>query len=62
MFKITFKYQVAVPKRIAVRYDIRPGDDITWVAVGEVIRVVPADKTSHFHLAPRTSPWCRLDC
>jgi len=41
MAKITSKYQVTVPKKIADRYRIRPGDDIEWVAAGEVIRVIP---------------------
>lgn len=44
MAKVTSKYQVTVPKRIAERYSIRPGDDIDWVAAGEVIRVVPPSK------------------
>ena len=41
MAKVTSKYQVTVPKKIADRYTIRPGDDIEWVAAGEVIRVIP---------------------
>jgi len=41
MAKVTSKYQVTVPKKIAERYSIRPGDDIDWVAAGEVIRVIP---------------------
>ena len=42
MAKISSKYQVTVPKVIAERYKIRPGDDIDWVAAGDVIRVIPA--------------------
>jgi len=41
MAKVTSKYQVTVPKKIADRYTIRPGDEIEWVAAGEVIRVIP---------------------
>ena len=41
MAKITSKYQVTVPKTIADRYNLRPGDEIDWVAAGEVIRVIP---------------------
>jgi AbrB family looped-hinge helix DNA binding protein len=41
MAKVTSKYQVTVPKKIAERYSIRPGDDIDWVAAGELIRVIP---------------------
>jgi AbrB family looped-hinge helix DNA binding protein len=44
MAKVTSKYQVTVPKKIAERYSIRPGDDIDWVAAGEVIRVIPPSK------------------
>ena len=36
--------QVSVPKKIAERYGICPGDDIDWVAAGEVIRVIPPAK------------------
>ena len=41
MAKVTSKYQVTVPKAIAERYRIRPGDSIDWVAAGDVIRVIP---------------------
>jgi bifunctional DNA-binding transcriptional regulator/antitoxin component of YhaV-PrlF toxin-antitoxin module len=41
MAKVTSKLQVTVPKALAQRYAIRPGDEITWEAAGDVIRVVP---------------------
>ncbi|MBI3939885.1 MAG: AbrB/MazE/SpoVT family DNA-binding domain-containing protein [Acidobacteria bacterium] len=41
MAKVTSKFQVTVPKAIASNYGIRPGDEIDWIAAGEVIRVVP---------------------
>ena len=41
MAKVTSKYQVTLPKAIADKYNIRPGDNIDWVAAGEVIRVIP---------------------
>jgi AbrB family looped-hinge helix DNA binding protein len=41
MAKVTSKYQVTVPRAIAEKYRIRPGDDIDWVAAGDVIRVIP---------------------
>ena len=44
MAKVTSKYQVTVPRVIAEKYHIRPGDDIDWVAAGEVIRVIPPGK------------------
>lgn len=44
MAKVTSKYQVTVPKRIVDQFRIKPGDNIDWVAAGDVIRVVPSDK------------------
>ena len=44
MVKVTSKYQVTLPKAIADRYNIRPGDHIDWAAAGEAIRVVPGNK------------------
>jgi AbrB family looped-hinge helix DNA binding protein len=40
--KVTTKLQVTVPKALADRYGIKPGDEIQWEAAGDVIRVVPA--------------------
>jgi AbrB family looped-hinge helix DNA binding protein len=42
MSKVTSKLQLTVPKAIADRYGIRPGDDLDWVPAGDVIRVVRA--------------------
>ena len=44
MAKVTSKYQVTLPKAIADKYQIRPGDEIDWVAAGDVIRVIPPGK------------------
>jgi AbrB family looped-hinge helix DNA binding protein len=44
MAKVTSKYQVTLPKAIADQYQIRPGDDIDWVAAGDIIRVIPPGK------------------
>lgn len=44
MAKITSKYQVTVPRKIADAYRIRPGDEIDWEPAGEVIRVIPPGK------------------
>ena len=41
MSKVTSKLQVTVPKALAERYGIRPGDDIRFEEAGEVMRVVP---------------------
>lgn len=42
MAKVTSKLQVTLPKSLADRYSIRPGDEIQWEAADEVIRIVPA--------------------
>ena len=38
---MTSKLQVTIPKALAERYAIQPGDEIQWVAAGDAIRVVP---------------------
>ena len=38
---MTSKLQVTVPKAVADRYGIKPGDEIQFEEAGEVIRVVP---------------------
>jgi bifunctional DNA-binding transcriptional regulator/antitoxin component of YhaV-PrlF toxin-antitoxin module len=40
MSKVTSKLQVTIPKALAELYAIRPGDEITWVAAGDSIRVI----------------------
>jgi AbrB family looped-hinge helix DNA binding protein len=40
--RITSKLQVTIPKAIADRYGLSPGDDIDFVPAGDVIRVIPA--------------------
>lgn len=42
MSKVTSKLQVTLPKALAARYAIRPGDDIRFEGAGDVIRVVPS--------------------
>ena len=42
MAKVTSKLQVTIPKHIADRYGIAPGDDIEFVPAGDSIRVVTA--------------------
>jgi bifunctional DNA-binding transcriptional regulator/antitoxin component of YhaV-PrlF toxin-antitoxin module len=39
--RVTSKYQVTVPKKIAEAYHLRPGHDIDWVPAGDVIHVIP---------------------
>ncbi len=41
MAKVTSKFQLTVPKAIADKYKIKPGDQLEWVPAGNVIRVIP---------------------
>lgn len=41
MAKVTSKLQVTVPRSLAERYKIRPGDEIQWESAGDTIRVIP---------------------
>jgi bifunctional DNA-binding transcriptional regulator/antitoxin component of YhaV-PrlF toxin-antitoxin module len=45
MAKVTSKLQLTLPKAIADRYQIRPGDDLDWLPAGEAIRVIKRDTT-----------------
>jgi AbrB family looped-hinge helix DNA binding protein len=45
MSKVTSKYQLTLPKRIADHYAIHPGDQVEWVVAGDVIRVIPPHRT-----------------
>ena len=47
MSKVTSKYQVTLPKKIADSFSIRPGDEIDWVPAGDVIRVIPHGQRPH---------------
>lgn len=50
---MTSKLQVTLPKALAARYGIDPGDDIAWEGAGDVIRVVPAGKRAPRDAATR---------
>ena len=47
MAKVTTKLQVTVPKTIADRFRIKPGDEIAWEAAGAVIHVIPPGAPRH---------------
>ena|SRR5271170_4129832 len=50
MSKVTSKRQLTLPKAIADRYNIRPGDELEWIPAGESIRVArvgPEDRGAH---------------
>jgi AbrB family looped-hinge helix DNA binding protein len=40
--KVTSKPQVTIPKAIAERYSIAPGDEVEWIGASESVRLVPA--------------------
>ena len=42
MAKVTSKLQVTVPKRLAQKFGIKPGDEIEWQATDDSIRIVPS--------------------
>lgn len=41
MARVTSKLQVTIPKDIARRYGIEPGEEVDWLPAGDAIRVVP---------------------
>jgi len=53
MAKVTSKLQVTLPKALAERYGIDPGDEIRWEAAGDAIRVVPAPNVRPLDRAER---------
>jgi len=44
MAKVTSKLQVTIPKAIANRHGIEPGDDVEWADAGDAIRLEPIEK------------------
>ena len=53
MAKVTSKLQVTVPKALAQRFHIEPGDEIEWEAAGDAIRVVPRRERPRGDVATR---------
>lgn len=47
MSKITSKLQLTLPKVLADEFGLRPGDEVTWQAAGESIRVIPSRATQN---------------
>jgi AbrB family looped-hinge helix DNA binding protein len=45
MSKVTSKLQLTIPKALAKRLRIRPGDEVNWSAVGDSLRVEPRAST-----------------
>ena len=53
MSKVTSKLQVTLPKAIADRFGIRPGDQIEWETAGDAIRIHLPSRTSTLDRAAR---------
>jgi bifunctional DNA-binding transcriptional regulator/antitoxin component of YhaV-PrlF toxin-antitoxin module len=53
MSKVTSKLQVTLPKVLADKYGIRPGDEIQWKAAGDGIRVEVAQSGRPMTVAER---------
>ncbi len=50
MSKVTSKLQVSVPKALADRYGIAPGDDLVWEPAGDALRVRLAEPRAAYAL------------
>ena len=46
MSKVTSKLQVTIPKAVADRMNLRPGDELEWIVTGDVLQVVPVREQS----------------
>lgn len=44
MSKVTAKLQVTIPRALARRHGLRPGDEIEWVSAGDSIRIEPVTR------------------
>jgi AbrB family looped-hinge helix DNA binding protein len=44
MSKVTSKLQVTLPKNLAEKLRIRPGDEIDWDLAGDVLRITPSSR------------------
>ena len=53
MAKVTSKLQVTVPKAVADRFGIRPGDEIEWIVDGDTIRVIRSDRRRQLSVTER---------
>lgn len=47
MSRVSSRFRVALPKSLARRCGVRPGDEIRWEAVGDVIRLVLRARKVH---------------
>ncbi len=50
---MTSKLQVTIPKAVAERFKIKPGDELEWIPAGDSIRVMPPGKKQVADVAER---------
>jgi AbrB family looped-hinge helix DNA binding protein len=53
MAKVTSKLQVTVPKAVADRFGIRPGDEIEFIIEGDTLRILRAGERRPLSVAER---------
>jgi AbrB family looped-hinge helix DNA binding protein len=53
MSKVTSKLQVTIPKAIADRHGVRPGDEVRWISAGDAIRIEPSGRSKALSVAER---------
>jgi AbrB family looped-hinge helix DNA binding protein len=53
MSKVTSKLQVTIPKAIADRHGVRPGDEIRFVSAGDSIRIERPQSPKRLSVAER---------
>jgi AbrB family looped-hinge helix DNA binding protein len=53
MSKVTSKLQVTIPKAIADRHGVRPGDEVRFVSAGDTIRLEQSHSAKSLSIAER---------
>lgn len=53
MAKVTNKLEVTLPKTIADKFGIRPGDEVEWIATPDSIQIVLTDRSAPLDLESR---------
>jgi AbrB family looped-hinge helix DNA binding protein len=53
MSKITSKLQITIPKKVAEKYNLKPGGEIEWQAAGEAIRILPSSRSVEIDVEER---------
>lgn len=52
MSKVTSKLQVTLPKSMAEKLRIQPGDEIDWELAGDVLRITPVARRARSKSSP----------